>query len=71
MIVRDALYIDGRWVASTGSDTVDVVNPATEEVWGRVPDGTAEDVDRAVRAARKAFAGWSALPIAATLRRTG
>ncbi|MDQ1411677.1 MAG: aldehyde dehydrogenase [Acidimicrobiaceae bacterium] len=57
--VRDRLYIDGQWVAALGAGTIDVVNAATEEVMGRVPDGTAADVDRAVGAARGAFAMWS------------
>ena len=56
---RDQLYIDGTWVASTGSGTIEVINPTTEEVMGRIPDGTPEDVDRAVRAARAAFDAWS------------
>ena len=56
---RDKLYIDGAWVASTGSGTIEVVNAGTEEVMGRIPEGTAEDVDRAVQAARAAFAAWS------------
>jgi aldehyde dehydrogenase (NAD+) len=63
VIVRDELFVDGAWVASTGSATLDVVNPATEEVCGRVPDGTAADVDRAVAAARSAFEPWSALSV--------
>ena len=52
-------YIDGRWVEPLGKKTIDVINPATEEVIGRVSLGTAEDVDRAVAAARKAFPKWS------------
>jgi acyl-CoA reductase-like NAD-dependent aldehyde dehydrogenase len=56
---RDKLYIDGTWVASTGSGTIEVINPTTEEVMGRVPDGTPEDVGRAVTAARAAFDAWS------------
>ena len=56
---RTQIYVDGAWVASTGTTTIDVVNPATEEVIGRVTEGTAEDVDRAVRAARAAFGTWS------------
>ena len=58
-IVRDKFYIDGAWVAPAGSGTIDVINPATEEVAGVIPEGTAEDIDRAVRAARKAFDSWS------------
>jgi aldehyde dehydrogenase (NAD+) len=60
---RDKLYIDGSWVPSTGSDTIDVVNATTEEVMGRVPEGTPEDVDRAVAAACRAFATWSTTPV--------
>jgi aldehyde dehydrogenase (NAD+) len=56
---RDKLYIDGAWVASTGSSTIEVVNAATEEVMGRIPEGTSDDVDRAVQAARAAFPAWS------------
>jgi aldehyde dehydrogenase (NAD+) len=59
VIDRDKVYIDGAWVPSTGSDTIDVVNSTTEEVMGRIPSGTAEDVDKAVQAARRAFESWS------------
>ncbi len=52
-------YIDGRWVEALGKKTIDVINPATEEVIGRVALGTAGDVDRAVAAAQKAFPKWS------------
>ncbi|KRA83527.1 aldehyde dehydrogenase family protein [Altererythrobacter sp. Root672] len=52
-------YIGGEWVASTGSDTKVVVNPATEEPVSKVVLGTAEDVDKAVAAAKKAFPAWS------------
>jgi aldehyde dehydrogenase (NAD+) len=58
-IVRDRLYIGGEWVEPAGDGTIDVINPTTEEVLGRIPEGTAEDADRAVRAARAAFDGWS------------
>jgi acyl-CoA reductase-like NAD-dependent aldehyde dehydrogenase len=54
------LYIDGSWVPSTGSDTIDVENPSTEEVIASVPAGTAADVDRAVAAAKAAFKTWGA-----------
>ena len=63
MRVHEALYIDGAWVPSTGSGSIDVVNPATEAVIGSVPEGTAEDVDRAVAAARRAFPAWSETPV--------
>ncbi|HEY6779561.1 MAG TPA: aldehyde dehydrogenase family protein [Thermoleophilaceae bacterium] len=58
-LVRDQLFIGGEWVNPTGAETIDVVNPSTEEVVGRVPAGNAEDADRAVRAARAAFDSWS------------
>jgi aldehyde dehydrogenase (NAD+) len=49
-------YIDGRWVPpATQTRTLDVVNPATEQVVARVSAGTPADVDRAVAAARRAF----------------
>ena len=60
MEVRDKLYIGGAWVASTGSGTIDVYNSSTEEVMGTIPEGTPEDVDRAVRAAADAFSDWAA-----------
>ncbi|WP_213571237.1 aldehyde dehydrogenase family protein [Rhodococcus sp. USK13] len=52
-------YIGGEWVDPARKATFDVVNPATEEVAGRVALGSGADVDRAVTAARKAFATWS------------
>ncbi|MBV8949369.1 MAG: aldehyde dehydrogenase family protein [Actinobacteria bacterium] len=60
---RAKLYIDGSWVPSTGKGTIDVVNAATEEVMGHVPQGTPEDVDKAVAAAARAFASWSTTPV--------
>ena len=60
MIVRDTIYIDGAWVPSTGKGTLEVINSTTEEVMGTIPDGTPEDVDRAVAAAKAAFPAWAA-----------
>ena len=51
----DRLFIGGEWVASAGTGTIDVINPTTEEIVGRVPDATTADIDRAVAAARTAF----------------
>lgn len=53
-------YIDGRWVAPVNAATIDVYNPATEQVMGRISAGSAADVDAAVKAARRAFPAWSA-----------
>jgi aldehyde dehydrogenase (NAD+) len=52
-------YIDGQWVDPTESKTLEVDNPTTEQVSGKIAIGTAADVDKAVKAARKAFATWS------------
>jgi aldehyde dehydrogenase (NAD+) len=56
---RDAIYVDGAWVPSSGDATIDVVDAATEDIIGRIPEGTADDADRAVMAARRAFDDWS------------
>jgi aldehyde dehydrogenase (NAD+) len=61
--VREKVYIGGEWVAPAGAEAIEVVEPATEEVMGRVPRGTAADADRAVAAARAAFDGWAATPL--------
>ena len=52
-------YINGEWVEPNGSDTVDVINPATEDVIGTIALGTHEDVDAAVAAAQNAFETFS------------
>ena len=52
-------YIDGQWVDPTEPKTLDVDNPTTEQVSGKIAIGTAADVDKAVKAASKAFATWS------------
>lgn len=57
-------YIDGQWVAPAAPRTLDVVNPATEAVAGRISMGSATDVDRAARAARRAFASFSQTTVA-------
>src|SRR4029450_8265816 len=49
------LYINGEFVAPQSSATIDVLDPATGDVIAPVPGANAEDVDRAVRAARAAF----------------
>lgn len=63
MRTYDKFYIGGEWVAPTGTETMEVIDSATEEVIGKVPLGTATDVDRAVAAARAAFESWSQTPV--------
>jgi len=59
MIERKQIFIDGQWVDSAGREVITVINPATEEPFATVPRGTADDVDRAARAAAAAFERWS------------
>jgi len=59
MANTDKIYVDGAWIPSTGKGTIDVIGAYSEDVIGTVPEGTAEDVDKAVRAARRAFDEWS------------
>ena len=60
---KKQLYINGEWTESTGTEMVDVINPATEEVIETVVVGTEEDVDKAVAAAKAAFSSWNETPI--------
>ena len=64
MIEHKQIFIDGRWVDSSGRDVITVVNPATEQPIATVPRGTADDVDRAARAAAAAFERWSQSAVA-------
>ena len=52
---RHQMFIGGHWTAGTGTEQQEIVNPATGKVIAEVPKGTAEDVDQAVAAARKAY----------------
>ena len=52
-------YVDGEWVDPVELNPLDVENPSTEEVAGRIALGSAADVDKAVGAARRAFGSWS------------
>jgi len=58
----DKLYIDGSWISPTGTDTLDVIDATTEEVFATIPAGLPADIDRAVAAAKAAFPAWSAVP---------
>ena len=55
------MFIDGKWVPAASGKTFPVYNPATGEVMAQVAEGDREDIDRAVKAARKAFESgpWS------------
>ena len=67
MIDRKKFYIDGQWVSPLEGEAaavIEVVDPATEEAAAVMSAGTAADMDRAVKAARKAFASWSATSLA-------
>ena len=63
MLRRCRMLIDGEWVAASDGASFDSVNPATGQVWAEVPEATADDVDRAVRAAHRAFSDgpWPAM----------
>ncbi|MCA1029796.1 CoA-acylating methylmalonate-semialdehyde dehydrogenase [Bacillus timonensis] len=56
-------YINGQWVASVSTETLEVPNPATSEVLALVPISTKEDVDQAVSAAQHAFQTWKKTPV--------
>jgi len=57
---HDKIYIDGAWVPSTGSEKIDVYDSTNGEVIGSIPNGTAEDVEKAAKAAAAAFPEWAA-----------
>ena len=56
------MYINGKFVESRSGKWIDVLNPSTEEVISRQPEGTIEDVNEALDAARAAQKSWAALP---------
>jgi aldehyde dehydrogenase (NAD+) len=64
MQLFDKHYVGGAWVTPQSSELIDVINASTEEVMGRVPAGTPDDVSRAVESARSAFEQWSRTPVA-------
>jgi aldehyde dehydrogenase (NAD+) len=63
MITRDKVYIDGAWVPSAGTGTINVINSTTEEVMGSIPEGSRDDVEKAVAAAKSAFPAWAATSV--------
>lgn len=63
MTKKYQMYIDGQWVDSENSETIDSYNPYTEEVWATIPVATKNDVDKAIQAAKDAFYnGWKDTP---------
>ncbi|QYB07356.1 aldehyde dehydrogenase family protein [Rhodococcus sp. USK10] len=62
MIVKDQIFINGKWVPSAGADVIPVISAISEETIATIPAGTAEDVDLAAQAAADAFPAWSQTP---------
>ncbi|SMH55924.1 aldehyde dehydrogenase family protein [Mesorhizobium australicum] len=60
MIEKRQFYIDGKWIDSSGGTALDVIDPSTEEACATIVLGTTADTDKAVAAAKAAFASWSA-----------
>ena len=61
MTTYSQVYIDGQWVASTGTGSISVFDSTNEQVMATIPEGTADDVKKAAAAAKAAFNSWSAL----------
>jgi acyl-CoA reductase-like NAD-dependent aldehyde dehydrogenase len=57
---RNKIYINGEWVSSSGEGVLEVIDSTTEEVLATIPNGSVDDVDRAVKAAAAAFPAWAA-----------
>ena len=56
------MFIDGQWVDSDTKKTFETLNPENNKPWAVVPEASTNDVDRAVKAAQKAFEGeWPCL----------
>ena len=55
------MLINGEWVDSTDGRVIEVINPATEEIFAQVPMATKEDVNKAIKAADAAFPAWAKL----------
>lgn len=63
MINKTKQYINGAWVESDSGETIDVINPATEEVFGKVAKGNQADVDKAVQAAKDVYLTFRHTPV--------
>ena len=62
MYESEGLFIDGRWRKSADGSTLSVVDPATEETLGVIPDASEADLDDALHGALRAFEAWRAVP---------
>ena len=58
MYPKLSLYINGQFVSEDGRTMQDVVNPATQEILGKLPHASQADLDAALQAAEKAFTTW-------------
>ena len=56
-------FIDGNFIGPLSGQFIDNTNPATGEVYGQIPDSNEKDINVAVKAAKKAFAEWSTMPV--------
>jgi aldehyde dehydrogenase (NAD+) len=61
--VHNQFYVNGQWMQPQGTDLIEVINSTTEAVMGKVPAGSADDINAAVAAARAAFESWSNTPV--------
>ena len=71
-LFREACYVDGKWIQAASGATLNVDNPATSEIIGKVPKLSAAETRTAVEAANRAFPAWAKKPAkerAAALRR--
>lgn len=59
----EKIYINGQWVPGSTGQFIDVENPATREIFAKVPAGNAKNVDAAAKAAHRALPVWSATPL--------
>lgn len=58
-LLREACYVDGQWIQASSGQTIEVDNPATQEIIGKVPKLSGAETRRAIEAAKHAFPDWS------------
>ncbi|KLU62270.1 succinate-semialdehyde dehydrogenase [NADP(+)] GabD [Peptococcaceae bacterium CEB3] len=63
MMIKEKMLIDGNWVDAKNGDVLNVINPATEEIFATVPKANESDIEWAIQAADKAFRTWSCLSV--------